>query len=185
MIKPNEVPQQLLDKLRQEFEADGRIRNLRIQQDLAARKGNFALGLSIGKQIEKLYTLCVQSYMEETEKECADIDLATVDLPEDDRTELLELIITLFLAADIIDTATRDFNDVLHRTDKTYDMVQFDDIRQFASKAKAKLDYFAKHSDFLQDVAFGDKSDNMYQLLRNKARALMRRKGGKDVAQDE
>lgn len=87
-------------------------------------------------------------------------------------------MVTLFLAADIIDTAAMDFNDVLHKTDTTCDMVPFDDLRKLAKEAKGKLEWFSKHSVYMKDVAFGDKSDNMYRLLRNKAKALIRKHNG-------
>lgn len=175
-IQMKDVPQELLQAIREQFEADERIRNLRIKQNLAQRNGNILLALNIGKSIESLYSLAVQKYLEETESEYTNIDLKAADLPEQDRDELVEIIVTLFLAADIIDTAAMDFNDVLHRSDKDLDMIQFDDMRKLAKEAKSKMEYFAKHSNYLQDIAFGDKSDNMYQLLRNKARSLMRRK---------
>lgn len=174
-IQMKDVPQELLGQIRQQFEADPRIRQMRIQQNLSQRQHNIPLALAIGKHIEHLYGLAVQAYLEETEMQYSDIDLKAADLPAQDRDELVEIVVTLFLAADIIDTAAMDFNDVLHRTDKDLDMVQFDDLCKLAKEAKSKLEHFSTHSYYMKDIAFGDKSDNMYQLLRNKARSLVRK----------
>lgn len=86
-----DVPQELLDAIRQQFEADPRIRQMRIQQNLAQRQHNFSKALAIGKKIEHLYGLAVQAYLEETEKQYSDIDLKAADLPAQDRDELVEI----------------------------------------------------------------------------------------------
>lgn len=185
IIQMKDVPQELLQAIRQQFEADPRVRNLRVQQNLAQRKCNLQLALSIGKNIEKLYSLAVQAYIEETEKEYSEIDLKAADLPQNVAEELMEIVITLFLAADIIDTAAMDFNDILHRVDKNLDMTHFDDLSKLAKEAKGKLEYFSKHSNYMKDIAFGEKSDNMYKLLRNKARALRNKHKGKDDGKGE
>lgn len=178
-IDIKDVPQELLQQIRQQFEADPRIRNLRIKQNMAQRNHNYIEALNTGKQIEFLYDEVVSAYLQETEKEYETIDLKASDLPKDDRKTLVELVLTMFLAADIIDTAAMDFNDVMHRTMPDYDMEQFDDLLKLAKAAKSKIEWFAQHSDYMKDVAFGDKSDNMYGLLRNKARSLMNKKSVK------
>lgn len=180
-INIKDVPQELLQQMRQQVEADPRVRQMRIQQNMFQRQGNIMEAIKIGKMINNLHTLAIQAYLEDAEKAYSDIDLKVSDLPEADRSELAEIVLSLFLAADIIDTAAMDFNDILHRSDKDIDMVQFDDINKLAKAAKGKLEYLSKHSNYLKDVNFGDKSDNMYKMLRNKARSLMRshEKGGK------
>lgn len=173
-INIKDVPQELIDKVRKMVEADPRVRNLRIRQNLLQRKGNFIEALKLGKEIEKMHANVIQAYLLKTEKEYSDIDITLGNVSKGDIDELMEIVTTLFLAADIIDTAIMDFNDILHKTNKDLDMTHFNDIKELADAAKDKLKYFSKHSNMIKDVAFGDKSDNMYTLLRNKARSLIR-----------
>lgn len=173
-INIKDVPQELIDKMRKIIDANPRVRQLRIQQNLLQRNGNYIEALKLSKEIEKLHATIIEAYLQRVEKEYSNIDVSLADLPAKDLDELMEIVTTLFLAADIIDTATLDFNDVLHRTDKELDMTNFNDIREFAEAAKAKLKFFSEHTNIMKDVAFGDKSDNMYTLLRNKARSLMK-----------
>ncbi len=173
-INIKDVPQELLQQMREQVEADPRVRQMRIQQNMFQRQGNVMEALKIGKMIERLHTLAIQAYLEDAEKAYTDIDLSVKDLPEADRGELAEIVLTLFLAADIIDTATMDFNDILHKTDKDLDLTQFEDILKLSSAAKAKLAYLSSRSTYLKDIDWGEKSDNMYEMLRNKARKLMR-----------
>lgn len=180
-IDIKDIPQEFIQQMREQVEADPRVRQMRIKQNMMQRQGNVIEALKIGKAIENLHSLALQAYMEDAEKAYTDIDLGVADLPASDRDELLEIIVTLFLAADIIDTATHEFNDVLHRSGKDLDMTQFDDINELAVASKAKLEYFSTHSDFMKGLAFGDRSDNMYHLLRNKARSLIRKKNSKEA----
>lgn len=173
-INIKDVPQELIDKMRKNIDADPRVQQLRIQQNLLQRNGSYIEALKLSKEIEKLHAKVIEAYLQQAEKEYSNIDVSLADLPAKDLDELMEIVTTLFLAADIIDTATLDFNDVLHRTDKELDMTNFNDIRELAEAAKAKLKFFSEHSNIMKDVAFGDKSDNMYTLLRNKARSLMK-----------
>lgn len=173
-INIKDIPQEFIKQMHDEVEADPRVRQMRIKQNMAQRSGNFMQALNIGKAIEKLHSLALQAWMEDAEKAYSVIDLKVSDLPEDDRDVLAEIVLTLFLAADIIDTATRDFNDIIHKTDKDIDLSQFEDIQGLSNAAKAKLSYLSKHSDYLKDVDWGEKSDDMYEMLRHKARKLMR-----------
>lgn len=180
-ISIKDIPQDFIKQMHDEVEADPRVRQMRIKQNMAQRGGRFIEAMNIGKAIENLHSLALQAWMEDAEKAYSTIDLQITDLPEADRGTLAEIVITLFLAADIIDTATMDFNDIIHKTDKDIDLSQFEDIQKLSSAAKAKLAYLSKHSTYLKDVDWGEKSDNMYEMLRSKARKLMRNheKGGK------
>lgn len=173
-INIKDIPQDFIKRMHDEVEADPRVRNMRIKQTMAQRSGNFMDALKIGQAIENLHSLALQAWMEDAEHAYSEVDLSVADLPESDRETLAELVVTLFLASDIIDTATMDFNDILHKTDKDLDLTQFEDILKLSSAAKAKLAYLSSHSTYLKDIDWGEKSDNMYEMLRNKARKLMR-----------
>lgn len=170
-----DVPQELIDIIKKQFDAEPKIRDMRIKQDLCARQGRFGEAFAIGGQINDLFARVVRTYLDDTENEYQIIDFKVADLPENDRSELMEIVITLFLAADIIDTAAREFNNILHRTDDTMDMVQFNDISKLAKEAKGKIEWFSSHTSYMKDLSFGDRSDNMYTMLRNKARSFLRK----------
>lgn len=172
----SEIPQSIVDMARKRFEADPQIRFMRIQQNMCVREHNIHKAMDIGAEIENLFARVMQTYLEDSEDESEVLNLTEQQFPEKDRRELMEIVLTLFLATDIIDTATMDFNDVLHRTDKTLDIAQFEDIRKLSKAAKEKLEWFSKHTNYMKGLDFADKSDNMYELLRNKARSLLNKK---------
>lgn len=174
-INEKDIPQELLNAIKSSFDADPKIRELRIKQEMYVRQHQFKMAFAIGAEINNLFAKVVRTYLEDTENEYQIIDLKVADLPENDRSELMEIVITLFLAADIIDTASREFNNILHRTDDTMDMVQFNDISKLAKEAKGKIEWFSSHTSYMKDLSFGDRSDNMYTMLRNKARSFLRK----------
>lgn len=171
-INEKDIPQELLDIIKSKFEDEPKIRNLRIRQELCARRGQFNAAFAIGAEINNLFADVVSNYLEDVGQEYEIIDLKVGDLPEEGRDELVEIMLTLILATDIIDTAAKDFNIVLHRYDKTMDIVQFDDICKLAKEIEGKLEWFSERSKYMKYISFGEKSDNMYVMLRNKARSF-------------
>lgn len=171
-----DVPKTELDRIRDMVEADPRVRQLRVKQNILQRQGNIPEAISIGKQINEAFYAVVAEVMAETDKECENVDLATVKVPEETADKLNEIIVTLQLAIDIVDTCIMDFNETLHSADSTLTLESFDDIRELGQKVRTKLDYFSKKSKVFKLLSFADKSDNMYGLLRSKARSLINKK---------
>jgi hypothetical protein len=52
----------------------------------------------------------------------------------------------------------------------------FNDLSRLAKMAKEKLQFLQDNSGYAKDVVWADKCDNMYELLRNKARSIIRRR---------
>ena len=49
-------------------------------------------------------------------------------------------------------------------------------FKKLKDLAKAKLEYLKKNGDYMQDVVWADKCDNMYELITNKAKSMVRKK---------
>lgn len=168
-----DVPQAELDRVREAFESAPQVRQMRIRQNLLQRQGDYRAAMNVGRQIETLYTKTVEELLTEVDRQSENIDMQSVSIPKGDADTLNEIIVTLQMAIDIMDTCVMDFNDVLHRTDTSLTLEMFDELRQLSDKVKAHLRYFQKNSRLFNEIVFADKSDNMYKLLRNKARSLI------------
>lgn len=173
-IDIKDISQKDLDRIKSEFESHPKIRQMRIHQNILQRNGNIREAMSIGKTLEKLFVQSVQNILEDTESECRQVELASVSLPKETADTLDEIIVTLQLAIDVVDTCIMDFNDTLHSADSTLTLESFDDIKLMGDKVKSKLDYFRKKSRLFGRLSFANSSDNMYMLLRNKAKSLIR-----------
>lgn len=176
MLSVKDIPEPMMAQIRLTFDSDPQVVNLRIQQDLMKRQGNFRGALEIAKQIEYLYSKVVQAYLELTEQEAERFDLNTCGIPPSDIEKINELAVTLFMACDIIESCILDTNDIIHRTDKDMSFEMFNDIKQLSDMVKAKLKFLQANSEYAKDMFWADKCDNMYELMKNKARSIIRKR---------
>ena len=172
----NEIPKDLLDKIRLGFDTNRDVVLLRTAQQEAERVGNFQKALYIAQQIDNLWTICLDNYMRKTEEQGKQISLKASGLPEKDRDELFGLVMVLFMCCDIIESATLDMNDLLRRTDKVASITTFEDLRQVLSLAKEKLKYLQETGDYMKDLVWADGCDNMYDMMRSKAASIIRKR---------
>lgn len=168
-----DIPQAELDRIRDIFEGAPQIRQLRIRQNLLQRQGDFRAAMNIGRHIEDLYAHTVSELLKEVDRQSENVDIASVNIPKETAGVLNELIVTLQMTIDILDTCVMDFNDTLHKADSALSLESFNDILDYGKKLKAKMQYFQKNSRLFNGLPFADRSDNMYHLLRNKARSLI------------
>lgn len=89
---------------------------------------------------------------------------------------MMKLLLVCFMCADIIKSSIQDMDSILYRHDKTLKMEMFNDIRQLMEMSEAKLQYLQKNSGYLRDLVWGEKCDNMYEVIKSKAASIMRKR---------
>lgn len=166
----------MLDMIRKRFESTLEVRQLRTQQQYLQRSMRFSDALAVGKQIEALFVVCLNQYMEKAENEVMTLDTESSDIPLKDKDEMMEKIMVMFMCCDIIDSAILDMNDILHRTKPDVDITTFDDIKQISEMAREKLKFLQENGDYMQDLVWADKCDNMYSVMSSKAKAIIRKR---------
>lgn len=171
-----EIPQDMLNEIRVRFESTPEVRQLRSSQQYAQRMGRFQEALDIAKRIERLFPVVLNEYIIKSESEVKALDTETADLPHNDKDEMMVKIMTLFMACDIIESAVIDLNDILHRTKPDIDITTFDDIRQVSEMAVMKLKYLQDKGDYMKDLVWADRCDNMYDIMQSKARSIIRKR---------
>ncbi len=179
-LEASDVPSEMMEQMRRQFDMDSRIIEMRTHQQVLVRQGNLQAALQIGQTIEALFSKVVYEYLKEANEEAERIDIGTLNISKEDKAEINTLIVTLFMACDIIESATMDFNDVLKRVDDTLVMEQFDDIRNLSKSAKEKLRFLSKNSKLMKDLAWAYKCDDMYDMMKNKAKSILRKRASKD-----
>ena len=175
MNSVSDIPQELMSKIRESFESEPKVRELRVQQQMLMRTGKYDAALALAKQIDVLFNRVVFEYLENAENEVEKIDIATMEMPIKDKEKLMKRLLVCFMCADIIESSVIDMDDILHRYDKNTYMEMLNDIRQVMSMAKEKLSYLQKNSGYLKDLVWGEKCDNMYEMMLSKAGSIMRK----------
>lgn len=171
----SDLPQEVLARIREEFEANPTVQDMRMQQQMCVMQGRLSEALALAKKLEMLYNRCVSQYMRETEEELEHIDLKNAGLSDTDMESVMRLVLVCFMCADIIETSVLDMNDILHRYDKDLNIELFNDIRQLMSMSKAKLKYLQENGDYMKGLVWGDKCDDMYEMMKSKAKAIMKK----------
>jgi hypothetical protein len=176
MNSVNDIPQELMSKLRQSFDADVKVRELRVRQQMLLRSGNYREALEVAQGIESLFNRVVFEYLEDAKEEVEQVEIAKTDMPLEDKEDLMRHLLVCFMCADIIKSSVLDMDSILHRYDKNMYMEMFNDIRQVMEMSEQKLSYLQKNSGYLKDLVWGEKCDNMYSLMCNKAKSIMNKR---------
>lgn len=175
-MEAKDIPAEMMAQIRNKFEADPKVQGFRTQQYLLQQKKEFDAALMIGKMIEVLFGTVVQAYLDEVNAECEEIDFKDLDIPVKDKEEISILNVTLFMAIDIAESCLLDINNVLHRTDKTLNYEIHDDLKDLGVVIQDKMKYWGDNSEYLNDNAWGNKCDDMYEMMKNKAKAIIRKR---------
>ena len=172
----NDLPQELLSRIREQFYATPKIRQMEVTRQMYLRNANFKSALALARDIEALYNKCVYEYMKENGEQVEKIDIATMEMPEKDKEDIMRHFLACFMCADIIKSSIQDMDTLLHKYDKDLRMELFNDIRQVMEMCEQKLSYLQQNSDFLKDLIWGEKCDDMYEMILSKAGAIMRKR---------
>ena len=176
MLTIKDIPEPMLEQIRETFDRDPKVCWLRTQQALLQKRGKFIEAMKLAKDIDIIYAKVVQTFIDDAERETSSIHLDETGMPEEDIESLLECVVTLFMCCDVMDTAIMDANDIVKRTDKDLCFDMFNDISKLARMAKDKLKFLQENSGYAKDVVWADRCDNMYEMMRNKARSIIRKR---------
>lgn len=176
MNKVSDIPQELMSKIRNSFESEPKICELRVQQRMMMSTGKFDDALALARQIDVLFNRVVYEYLENAKNEVEQVDIATMEMPLADKEDLMRHLLVCFMCADIIKSSVQDMDTILHRYDKNMYMEMFNDIRQVMDMSEQKLRYLQQNSGYLKDLVWGERCDDMYDMILSKAGAIMRKR---------
>jgi hypothetical protein len=173
MININDVPKELLDLIKEKFDSDQRVIMMRVSQRRSLEAGDYQGALLTGQKIEALFQEAVSVYIKEAEHEADEYSVADLGMTDEEEEKFLELCIVMFMSCDIINSAVMDAESILHRYDKNFKLENFLSVTNIAKEAQAKLEYLQHNSNYLQNVVWGEKCDNMFEMMKNKAKSII------------
>jgi hypothetical protein len=171
-----DLPKELLDKLRSTFDADPKVCEMRVHQQMLLRGGRYKEALEIAQGIELLFSRVVFEYLDSAKEEVEQVDVASLEMPIEDKENLMRHLLACFMCADIIKSAIQDMDSILHKYDKNMYMEMFNDIRQVMDMSEQKLSYLQENSGYLKDLVWSERCDDMYKMILSKAGAIMRKR---------
>lgn len=175
-MKVTDIPDELLSRIREQFEATDEVRQLRVKMQYFQKVGKFAEAMELAKLLEELFTVALNGHIRKAESEKIVFDSEAANVPKEDKEDMMVYLTAVFMACDVIESAIMDMNSILHKSNPDVTITAFDDIRSLSSLAKKKLQYLQRAGDLMDDLAWGDRCDNMYDMMVSKARSLMRKR---------
>lgn len=163
-----------LKQVRTEFDRHPSVIAMRQKQATLRRTGHYIEALKMGRAIQELYSKVVSHLQQEEQSKVERVDIAKAQLPPDVRKSLMTLVITIYMACNIIESSVLDFNELLHdNLGPDYNLEMFQPLQTALKKAQEQLAFLNANSPYMKRSAWGDKCDNMYLMMRHKAEAVI------------
>ena len=181
MITWEQVPLKEQQALRLAFVNDPSIKKL---DQLAAQlqhNRDFIGALEVKKEITAQWEYVKQTHLKSIQPKYdktvnETLKLSELGLPEDKLQTLVENMITIFMACDIIETAHFNANEVLKSHNKNASLDNYDDLKTMIGIVESHLKFLQTETGYMDDLAWGDGCDKQYEMIRNKARSIMKKK---------
>ena len=177
MMTWEQVPPKEQQKLRIAFCNNPSIKKLDQMAAQLQHNRDFIGSLNLKKEIEAQWEYVKQTHLKSYDKTVQEtVKLSELGLPEDKLQSLVENMLTIFMACDIIETAHMNANEILKKHDKNASLDNFNDLTSFIDRVKAHLKFLQSETGYMDDLAWGEGCDKQYEMIRNKARAIMKKK---------
>lgn len=177
MMTWEQVPLEEQQKLRVAFCNNPSIKKLDQLATKLQRNGDFIGALNLKKEIEAQWEhvkhIHLKSY-DNTVQEA--VKLSELGLPDDKVQYVVENMLTIFMACDIIETAYLNANEVIRKHDKSASLDNFNDLTSLIDRVKSHLRFLQNETGYMNDLAWGDGCDKQYEMIKNKARSIMKKK---------
>ena len=162
------------EKLRRAFEANAKIIALKQKADTLSNQGLFAQAMNVNKQIKDLWEVTLKEYISSYTKTQESLTLASCGLDRIQQDKVNNILLSLFICCDIIDTGIKDINSILYKKDGSLHFEEFSGIKDLADEVKRKIEFLYQETTYFKDTKMSSASDNMYQMILNKAKKLIR-----------
>lgn len=163
--------------LRKAFETNPEVIHMEQAASAYQRANNFIKTLEMKKEIDKQWEYVKQVHMEHYMQTINEtVKLSSLGLPEETNQMVIENILVIFMACDLIETAHMNANEALKKINKDYSMDNFQDLTSLVGGVKRHLKFLQQETGYMDDLTWGDSCDKQYDMIRNKARAIMKKK---------
>ena len=171
----DELPQHVRDNFEKAFQNNPKAEELRQVAQNAERLGQYTIALDAAKKLNEARMRAQHNLMHNQEQEVEKVTLLQMGLSHEDLDKINTLTIAMYMACDMIEFFALDVNSILQKQDKSARFEMFDPIRKVGKEARANLSYLWKNTSMFDTEVFNDISDDMREMLVNKAKKVYRK----------
>jgi hypothetical protein len=179
-----ELPQKVRDEFDACMKSNKKAIQLRQQIELYQRTRNYIKELDARKKLDEATFKAQRDVYLKFQNRAQKMTLRETGLSNEQLDKVNILMIATYMACDMIEFFAVDVNSILQKQDKTARFEMFDPIRKVGKEARANLSYLWKNTSMFDTEVFNDNSDDMREMLVNKAKKVYR-KYAKHVADKE
>ena len=180
----DELPEHVRRKFEDAFAKNSKAVNLLKRAERANSQGNYVAAMSAYNKLEEARLTAQYNLMLNEKQEVEKVTLLQMGLSHEDLDRINTLTIAMYMACDMIEFFALDVNSILQKQDKTARFEMFDPIRKVGKEARDNLSYLWKNTSMFDTEVFNDNSDNMREMLVNKAKKVYH-EYAKHVADEE
>lgn len=171
----DELPQHVRDNFEKSFQSNPKAEQLRQVAQNAERLGQYIIALDAAKKLDEARIRAQYKIMNNQEQEVEKVTLLQMGLSHEQLDKINVLTIAMYMACDMIEFFAIDVNEILKKQDPTASLEMFDPIRKIGREARANLSYLWKNTSMFDTEVFNDNSDNMREMLVNKAKKVYKK----------
>lgn len=160
---------------RENFEKTQQVREMTAKAQRLIHEGKFAEAKQVLATKARVFDKMLAYLKAEAERQVTEVMSDAAGLPSDDLQRIDRLFVTLYMAIDIMDSCLMDINDTIHRTNKSLTFEKVDGLHELAQACKRHLGQFRAEQDLYREAYWGDIVDGMYEMMQNKAKAIIRK----------
>lgn len=179
-MKHDNLPKELLEQIEMTFNTDPMVVSMKKKREDFMKRGLFREAMQISQNLEKAFDRTIYQYNKLTKEEIEKVPISKLKIPLEDKEKISSLAIAMFMACDLVESATIDANDILKKYDKDLSFEMFSEFRQLAKLAKVKLKFLKEQTNLMQDFSWGDNCDELYEIAKEKATSLLKNMKNKE-----
>ena len=173
----NVIPEDVRRDFDDAFNKNTRVVELNMRIKQYQHNRDFIRELQARKMLQSIREKAQEDLLSQLQDKAIKITttLRDIGLTDKQMNRVNVLMIAAYMACDMIDALCIDINSELRKVDDTAELAMFQPIRELGKQAKDNLTYLWKKTDMFDTDVFNDVSDDMLEILTNKARKIYKK----------
>lgn len=171
----NDLPEEVVNDMKAAIRKDSQIIALENKRNAFIKSHRYADATQVTNYIKTIENKVIEDWLLTYKGEAERMDKLTNGMSKEDIDEINILSNSIVMLCDMIETFTMDCNAVLHKYHPEYHIEMYDKFNEVGKEAKIQMEFMAKNTNSIYQINFADYADDITELVRNKAKSLIRK----------
>lgn len=181
----NDLSADVVERMKKMINEDRQMLKLRERHASFLRSHRYMEAMKLKQMMDGIEKRVINQCLSEYEGMSESMDNFMREMSEEDREEINVLTNSIIMLCDMVETFTMDCNGILKKYHPDYRIEMFDRVSECGKAAKAQVDFMSKSTDMVYQCAFAEDADKITEMVRNKAKAFIRKLERRKKAEHE